>query len=72
MRTTFWCRCAWSPRSVARRVRPLLARVGSLLDPPPPVRTLLARAEPEAAAEKPGRRDSPEEEGNRDPGEVVA
>lgn len=30
---------------MARRVRPLLAHVGSLLDPKPPVRSLFERAD---------------------------
>lgn len=49
---------------MARRVRPLLAHVGSLLDPKPPVRSLFERdrvaqrATAEAAAEAPARSDA--------------
>ncbi|OWK29239.1 hypothetical protein SPDO_22200 [Sphingomonas dokdonensis] len=48
---------------MARRVRPLLAHVGSLLDPKPPVRSLFERdrtaerAEAESAAQAPARSD---------------
>jgi hypothetical protein len=48
---------------VARRVRPLIAQVGSLLDSKPPVRSLFdrdrsaERAKAEAAAQAPARSD---------------
>lgn len=55
---------------MARRILPLLAHVGSLLDPQPPVRSLFdrdprsvdrfaKRAKAKAAAEEPDRRDIP-------------
>jgi hypothetical protein len=55
---------------MARRIRPLLAHVGSLLDPKPPVRTMFERAEAEAAGKEPVRRDVPNEGDDRDAGVV--
>jgi hypothetical protein len=55
---------------MARRIRPLLAHVGSLLDPKPPVRTLFKRAQAEATAKEPVGRDVPSEDGDRGTGVV--
>ena len=64
---------------MARRIRPLLAHVGSLLDPKPPVHSMFARdprvvdrfaerARAEAAAAELDRRDIPEEDEDGDAG----